>query len=431
MSAAIDAKTSKREFVKGPADAASATEADARNDAQHAASSDVPQAEVEGPATGDQPSAEEPLVVIPASDEPLPKFDARGASIVTLAVLASLFALQTAQLFVIPLVVAVLFAYALDPFVSFLERWRVPRPLGALFVLVVLVVGCGASIYALRFQAQAIVDQIPSVVKKVSHAMDAFDTGPGIGLDNVRRAADALQKATDEATGNTNVKGTVVVVQQSTKSVKDMLLRGGRTVLEMVGQTVMVIFLIYFILMAGDKFKRKFVKVAGRTLSEKKITVQMFEQINLSIQRYMAMLFVTNIIVAILTWGAFRMLGLSNAGTWGIAAGVLHIVPYFGPMMVALATGVAALIQFGSLGMAALVGGASLAIATLVGVVLTTWMTGRIAKMNTVAVFIGLLLFGWLWGVWGVLLAVPIVVIVKVVSDHVEELKAFSEFLGD
>ncbi|MGI9025379.1 MAG: AI-2E family transporter [Burkholderiaceae bacterium] len=391
----------------------------------------VPQTEEAAATDGDQPSAEEAPTVWPASDAPLPKFDARGASIVTLAVLATLFALQTAQLFVIPLVVAVLFAYVLDPLVSLLERWRVPRPLGALFVLVVLVAGCGTSIYALRFQAQAIVDQIPSAVKKVSRAMDAFDSGPGVGLDNVRRAADAVQKATDEATGNANVKGTVVVVQQSTKSVKDILLRGGGTVLEMIGQTVMVIFLIYFILIAGDKFKRKFVKVAGRTLSEKKITVQMFEQINLSIQRYMAMLFVTNIIVAILTWGAFRMLGLSNAGAWGIAAGVLHIVPYFGPMMVALATGVAALIQFGSFGMAALVGGSSLAIATLVGVVLTTWMTGRIAQMNTVAVFIGLLLFGWLWGVWGVLLAVPVVVIVKVVSDHVEELKAFSEFLGD
>jgi predicted PurR-regulated permease PerM len=99
--------------------------------------------------------------------------------------------------------------------------------------------------------------------------------------------------------------------------------------------------------------------------------------------------------------------------------------------MVTLLTGIAALVQFESLGMAVLVGGISLTIATLVGVVLTTWMTGRIARMNTVAVFIGLLLFGWLWGVWGVLLAVPLVVIIKVVSDHVEGLKAFAEFLGD
>ncbi len=387
----------------------------------------------EDSARDDQPALEERFIVLPASNEALPKFDARGASIVTLAVLATLFALQAAAIFVIPLVVAVLFAYALDPFVSFLERFRVPRPLGALFVLVALVSACGTSVYALRFQAQAIVDQVPNVVKKVSHAMDAFDSGPGKGLDNVRRAADAVQKATDEATGTPGPakSGTVVVVQQSGTRVKDLLLSGGRTLLEMFGQLVMVIFLIYFILIAGDKFKRKFVKIAGSTLSEKKITVQMFDQIDRSIQRYMAMLFVTNMVFGILMWGAFRIIGLSNAGTWGIVGGVLHIVPYFGPMLLALATGVAALLQFGSLGMALLVAGVSIVIAALVGVVLTTWMTGRIAKMNTVAVFVALLLFGWIWGVWGVLLSVPIVVIVKVVSDHVEDLAAFSEFLGD
>ena len=367
--------------------------------------------------------------------EQLYKVDARGASIVTLAVLATLFALQAASHFVIPLVIAVLFAYALDPFVSFLERHRLPRSIGALLVLVAILAVCITSVYMLRFQAQAIVDQVPSVVRKVTRAVTAFNASPGVGLDNVRRAVGALQKATEQATGNGAAapapNGTVVVVQQATPQVQDLFVSGGINALAVVGQAVMVIFLVYFILIAGDTFKRKFVKVAGRTLSQKKITVQMFERINLSIQRYLAMLLVTNVILAILSWGAFRLVGLENAGTWGIVAGVLHIVPYFGPVLVTLLTGVAALVQFESLGMAALVGGISLSIATLVGVALTTWMTGRIARMNTVAVFIGLLLFGWLWGVWGVLLSVPLVVIIKVVSDHVDGLKAFAEFLGD
>ena len=380
----------------------------------------------------DAPPISGERVLLPAStDQPLQKFDARGTSLVTLAVLATLFALQTAANFVIPVVVAVLFAYALDPAVSFLERRHVPRWFGSLLIMTTLLVGAGFSVYALRHQAQAIVDQVPNVVKKLSRAVDIFDTGSG-GLDNVRRAADALQKATDQATGNTGAAGsTVVVVQQPRMQVKDFFLSGGRSALAMVGQMIMVIFLAFFILLSGDKFKRKFVKSAGRTLSEKKMTVQMFDQINLSIQRFMAMLVVTNVVLAIVTWLAFRIVGLDNAGTWGVVAGVLHIVPYFGPVVVAVATGVAALMQFGSLGMASAVAGLSLVIAALVGLVLTTWMAGRIARMNTVAVFIGLLLFGWIWGVWGVLLSVPIVVILKVVSDHVEGLKAFSEFLGD
>ena len=384
---------------------------------------------VDGPIEDERPA------VLASSHQRIAKIDARGSSIVTLAVLASLFALQMAASFVIPIVVAVLLAYALDPAVSFLERYRLPRWLGAMLVMTALIAGCVFSVYALRSQAQAIINQVPAVVQKVSRVVDVFDSNSGAGLDNVRRAADALQKATDQATGqatgNAGGNRSIVVVQQPGMQVKDLLLSGGRNVMAVVGQMLMIVFLAFFILLAGDRFKRKFVKVAGRTLSEKKITVQMFDQINRSIQRFMAMLLVSNVILAVLTWAAFRVVGLENAGTWGIVAGVLHIVPYFGPVIVAGATGVAALVQFGSISMALVVAGLSLVIAAFVGVVLTTWMAGRIAKMNTVSVFIGLLLFGWIWGVWGVLLSVPIVVITKVVSDHVEGLRVFSEFLGD
>jgi predicted PurR-regulated permease PerM len=87
--------------------------------------------------------------------------------------------------------------------------------------------------------------------------------------------------------------------------------------------------------------------------------------------------------------------------------------------------------QFQSLPMALLVAGSSLAIATLVGILVTTWMTGRIARMNSAAVFISLLFWGWLWGVWGLLLSVPIIVMSRVVSQHVGQLHAMAEMLGD
>ena len=96
-----------------------------------------------------------------------------------------------------------------------------------------------------------------------------------------------------------------------------------------------------------------------------------------------------------------------------------------------VATGIAAFLQFESLTVALLVAGASLAIATLVGTFVTTWMVGRIAHMNSAAVFISLLFWGWLWGVWGMLLSIPIIVIVKVVSQHVEQLHPMAELLGD
>jgi AI-2E family transporter len=120
-----------------------------------------------------------------------------------------------------------------------------------------------------------------------------------------------------------------------------------------------------------------------------------------------------------------------NAGAWAVVAGLLHIVPYLGPGVTAVAMGMAAFMQFDSFAMALMVAGASLAIATVVGTFVTIWMTGRIANMNSAAVFISLLFWGWLWGVWGMLLSIPLVVIVKVVSQHVEQLSPTAELLGD
>ena len=159
--------------------------------------------------------------------------------------------------------------------------------------------------------------------------------------------------------------------------------------------------------------------------------MKILDDINGSIQKYMFMLLTTNLLVALLTWMAFRWIGLENAGAWAVAAGFLHIVPYLGPAAAAAATGMAAFMQFESISTALLVAGASLAIATVVGTFVTTWMIGRIANMNAAAIFISLLFWGWLWGVWGMLLSIPIIVIVKVLSQHVEQLSPLAELLGD
>ena len=159
--------------------------------------------------------------------------------------------------------------------------------------------------------------------------------------------------------------------------------------------------------------------------------MQILSDINHSIQRYMFMLLITNVLVALLSWIAFRWIGLDNAGAWAVAAGLLHIIPYLGPGLTATATGMVAFMQFGSFAPALLVSGASLLIALFVGAFVTTWMTGKIARMNSAAVFVSLLFWGWLWGVWGMLLSVPLIVIVKVVSEHVEQLQPVAELLGE
>ena len=193
----------------------------------------------------------------------------------------------------------------------------------------------------------------------------------------------------------------------------------------------MVVFLCFFLLVGGDTFKRKLVRLAGPTLSRKKITVTILDDINGSIQKYMFMLLMTNILFGLLIWIAFRWIGLDNAGAWAVAAGLMHVIPYLGPLAITAATGMASFMQFDSFSMGLLVSGVSVAIATVVGTFVTTWLTGKIARMNAAAVFIALLFWAWMWGVWGMLLGIPITVILKVVSQHVEQLQPVAELLGE
>jgi predicted PurR-regulated permease PerM len=243
-----------------------------------------------------------------------------------------------------------------------------------------------------------------------------------------------VEKATAQATaGPAGPKqpATHVVIDQPNFRLGDFLWTGSKGALGALGQAAMVLFLTFFLLVGGDTFKRKLVRLTGPSLSSKKITVQILDDINHSIQKYLFMLVSTNVLVALLVWATFSMLGLENAGAWAVAAGFLHVIPYLGPGITAAATGMAAFMQFDSFSMAMAVSGASLAIATLVGTFVTTWMTGRIARMNSAAIFISLLFWGWLWGVWGMLLAIPIIVIVKVVAQHVEQLQPVAELLGE
>lgn len=377
------------------------------------------------------PDVEAPVrAPLPEVGARLSRFDARGLPLVALTVLAALFTLRLAAGFVVPVVTAVLFAYALNPVVTWLERWRVPRALGAVLVLGVILAVIVAGLWSMRGQAQAIVDQAPIVARRVARVIDAYNNSRS-ELASVQQAMRSLQQAGEHATHTPGTPVPPVVVAEQAQPLRSLIMAGGTEALTFVGQTVMIIFLLFFLLSAGDKFKRKFVKIAGTTLSEKKVTVQMFDQIDRTVQRYLAMLVVTNILFGLACLVTFRLFGLANAGAWALAGGVLHLIPYFGPLVIAGLTGMAAFLQFSSVPIACAVAFACLVWAALIGMVLATWLTGRIARMNAVSVFLALLLFGFLWGVSGALLAAPLAVILKVACDHIEGLMPVAEFMGE
>ncbi|MCW8903825.1 AI-2E family transporter [Sedimenticola sp.] len=372
-----------------------------------------------------------PHDISPAAAIRLP-VDARGLSLGILSTVAIVFALNWAQGFVISLLLGILFAYTLNPLVVWLERVRIPRVLSASIVMIGVIGTLLLGSYALQGQVQKILAQLPETTSRFSAGLASMGKGQHENIQNVQAAATEVEKATSQVTGSTpKPRATHVVIDPPAFKLNNYLWAGSKGVLGFAGQAIMVVFLVYFLLLSADTFKRKLVRLTGPSLSRKKITVHILDDINKSIQNYMFMLLVTNMLVALLSWLAFRWIGLENAGAWAVAAGLLHLIPYFGPAVTAAATGMAAFLQFGEPSMVLLVVGLSLAIATTIGTFVTTWMTGRIAKMNTAAIFISLLFWGWLWGIWGMLLSIPIIVIMKVVSQHVVQLQPVAELLGE
>jgi len=342
------------------------------------------------------------------------------------------YALQWAENFFIPLLLGIIIAYTLNPLVVWLERIKIPRVVGTSIVMLVVLCGGAFATISLRDQIQTILDQLPAAASKLSVALRGMREGQPNTMQKVQAAARELDKATSQAAdihSEPKPPATHIVIDQPTFKLGDFLMAGSMGMFGFISQSAMVVILVFFLLLAGDTFKRKLVRLTGPSLSDKKITVHILDDIDVSIQSYMFTLLVANVLLALLTWAAFRWIGLDNAGGWAIAAGVLHVIPYVGPALIAIATGMVGFMQFESFWMALVVSGSSLAIATFVGIFVITWMTGQIAKMNAVAVFIALLFWGWLWGVWGLLLAIPILGIVKVVSQHIEELHPLAELL--
>ncbi len=358
----------------------------------------------------------------------------RGLALTILATVAVIFVLEWAQSFVISLLLGILFAYTLNPLVVWLQRLHIPRTVGTTIVMLGVVCALVLGSYSLRGQVRTILEQLPAAASKLSAGLANLRQGQASTMQKVQSAASEIEKATNQAAGVAVIPKravTRVVIDTPGFKLGDFLWAGSMGAAGLIGQATMVLFLTFFLLLSGDTYKRKLVRLTGPTLSHKKITVHILDDINESIQRYMFMLLATNVLVGLLTWIALRWIGLENAGAWAVAAGLLHVIPYFGPAVTAAGIGMAAFMQFDTLSVVLMAAGASLVIATLVGTFITTWMTGRIASMNTAAVFVSLLFWTWLWGVWGMLLSMPITVLVKVVAQHVEQLEPVAELLGD
>jgi len=358
--------------------------------------------------------------------------NARNMGLAVVTAIAVLALLRWASAFFIPLMLGFVFYYALAPVVEAMARFRIPRALGAGVLILSILGGAGAAVYSLSDDANELIDSLPSAAERVRDAMRERSGKKDTALDTVQKAAAELERAANESNVKQPIQRNVqrVVVEKPAFNIREHLWSGTMGLLNLLGQVTLVTFLTYFLLLSGDTFRRKMVKITGPTLSEKKLTVQALDEINAQIQRYLLVQLLASLGVGVATGIAFAIFGLKHAAVWGVAAGILNLVPYIGSFLVTGAATVVAFVQFGQVNPALAVGGVSLLINTVEGNLLVPWLTSKASRMNPVAVFIGVLAWGWLWGVWGLLLGIPIMMVIKAVCDRVDHLKPVGELLG-
>ncbi len=292
----------------------------------------------------------------------------------------------------------------------------------------------GGAVYAFSDDANELIASLPDAARQLRDGLHRRPRGSGgTTLSSVQKAAAELQRAAEEAAApGAPARGVAqVVIEKPRFDLREHLWTGTVGVGTVIGQTVIVTCLTFFLLTAGDTYRRKLVKIAGPGLAEKRLTVQALDEIHAQMQRYLLVQLLASLGTGLATGVAFALLGLKHAVVWGIAAGVLNLVPYVGPIAITAAATLVAFLQFGgSPKMALLVAGISIAIEMVKGYILVPWATSKATRMNAVAVFVGVLAWGWLWGVWGLLLGIPILMAVKSVCDRVDHLKPVGELLG-
>jgi predicted PurR-regulated permease PerM len=348
---------------------------------------------------------------------------AARVAVVVLAAIAVIGLLRWAQGFFIPFIAGLLIAYALRPIVDALERLHLPRTLSAGVVLVLVVAALGGGVYALGDDFERALATLPDAARKVRLAVEDGQRDRSSPIAHVQQAAKELEQAATpdpkppaarRPAASQPATGIALQLQQ-------YVLRQAASALGVLSEIALAILLAFFLLLAGDSFRRKLMQLVGPSLTRKRMTLEVLQEIDVQVQRYMFVTMVTNLAVALAVAALAAAVGLEEPAAWGIAAGLLHLVPYAGAVLAAIALAVGGLLQFGSLAAGALLGAGTLLVVAAIGMVFQTWLQSRASKVNAVAVFVGLLFFGWLWGAWGLVLGAPLIAIAKTIADRVAQ----------
>jgi predicted PurR-regulated permease PerM len=316
----------------------------------------------------------------------------------------------------LPVVLATLFTLMLLPVVRRLQRRGVPPGMSATALVVILALGLFATVYLLSGPVSHWVAEAPTMGRQIEWKLRA--------LRGSVEALGDLEKQVDQISGNDSAATQEVVVREPG------FLAGATSNLWSAVTTLgLTLLLMLFLLASGDMIYDKILRVLP-TLSDKKAALRIVHDIEESISHYLLTITGVNACLGVAIGLAMWLLGMPNPLLWGVAAAVLNFLPYVGAATGIVMTALVALVTFPDVGTALLVPVTYLALTAIEGNVITPIIVGRRLELNTVAVFIGVVFWGWVWGLAGVLIAVPLLVAVKRVCDHLPSWSALGEFLG-
>jgi predicted PurR-regulated permease PerM len=373
------------------------------------------------PATRETPNADEPrspeVPRLRLSELLRRPLGVRSIALTGLFILAIFYTMYFMRAVLLPLVLALLLSYLLRPIVRALVRLRIGAPIGAAIVLLSLIAAIG---YGVSFLAEPVADWL----EKAPYSMQQLQ----LKLMPLKQPIQSVAKASGEiekltAPDSTSAKP---VVEVKRRPVSDLVYLHTP---ELIASTVLLLILLYFLLAYDGIFLMKLIKLLP-TLSDKKRAVSIANDISSHVSRYLLTVTIINICLGIAVGTTVGLLGLRNPIMWGVMVAVLNFVPYLGALTGIICMTLGAVLSFDSLSYALIFPAAYLIIATLEGNFITPMVMGRSLTLNPVMVLLSLTFWGWLWGIAGIILAVPILAAFKIFCAHIEPMAPIAEFLS-
>jgi predicted PurR-regulated permease PerM len=324
--------------------------------------------------------------------------------------------LYLASAIILPIVFAFVLNLLLQPAVRLLGRLHLPRAVGALLAVLLVIGTLVGLVAALSVPAATWAERLPEGIPRLEAHLELIK-GPIQALQKVIQQA---EQAADAPPG----RGSIVSVRRDL-GITGALFAGTRSVLDGLFTAVLV---LYFLLVAGDIFLRRIVEILP-TFSNKRKAVDISQQIQEDISAYLLTITAMNAAVGAATAAAMYLCGLGDPLLWGTIAFLLNYIPILGPLFGVGIFVLVGMLSFDGLGWALLPPALYFGIHLVEGESLTPMLLARRFTLNPVLIILSLVFWFWMWGMLGAILAVPMLAILKIISDRLRPLKALGHFL--